>query len=172
MARKCKCKICKSSLTTDIAYKVVNNRNQNEYYCNQEEYEERRKEIEYRTMFSLKLDEIFGGEPIINNYKWTLYKQMNMYTNEEIYNCLLVNKKNIEWALSEKLRDASETNQLQYVFAILNNSIKDTSKVYRKNKRPDVVVIDDFYIEEENEDVDSVFRATREGLMGKIKGIL
>lgn len=170
MARKCKCKICKTSLTTDIAYKVVNNSGKNEYYCSQQEYENFRSEIEYRHKFSLKLDEIFGGDPIINNYKWTLYNQMDMYTNEEIYNCLLVKEKDIVWALSTKLVGESEATQLRYTFGILKNSIRDTTRQLRitEQNSKKIEVLEETYTEEKT----TVNKVERKGLMSKLKGIL
>ncbi|WP_024622474.1 hypothetical protein [Metaclostridioides mangenotii] len=174
MARKCKCRICKASLTTDIAYKVVNNSNKNEYYCSQKEYEDFRSQIEYRNKFSLKLDDIFGGDPIINNYKWILYNQISGYSNEEIYNCLLVKEKDIEWALSTKLVGENETSQLRYIFGILKNSIRDTSKqLYMiRNNNKKIEQIENSYMEEDRDEEIIVNKVERKGLMSKLKGIL
>ena len=36
--RKCKCKICKSELLIDEAYKVTNEKGRNQYYCSEKEY--------------------------------------------------------------------------------------------------------------------------------------
>ena len=43
MARKCKCKVCKTELMTDVAFKVTHN-GKNSYYCSESEYITERKE--------------------------------------------------------------------------------------------------------------------------------
>lgn len=173
MARRCKCKICKKNLTTDIAYKIVNSSGKNEYYCNKVEYDYSKKEKWFRHEFEIKLDEIVGYE-IINNYKRTLYNGLNTYTNEEIYNCLLDEEQSIKKALATILYGKNEGDILRYIFGILRRSIRDASlrlrreKEREKNNNSEDFSLGEYY----NESFVETNNVKKKGLMGIIKGNL
>ena len=93
--RQVKCRICSTLNDIDKAYKNVHispsGRRTNMYYCSEEEYLKNKSEQEYRVKFEKKFNDIMKYT-VINSYTKKLYNdiQKSGYSNEEIYNCLVM----------------------------------------------------------------------------------
>lgn len=137
--RNVKCKLCRTPNPIDQAFKVIHTTSggvkSNQYYCSQEEYENDRNEKVCRNKFDLKMDELFGY-PVINNYKRTIYNTIlnGGYTNQEMYNCLLAKFSDISDSLGYRSDIENETQKIQYIYAIIKNSIRD---ITTENRRKD-----------------------------------
>ena len=132
MARTVKCKICGKSVDINSAYKVIHvtksNKTQNQYFCSQLEYEERKKEKEYYKECQYLLDDIFG-EVIVDNTRNKKLSELHKagYTYETIYNCINDISNKIENALVIKRTDFEGKNsmylKLSYCFGIIKKEI-------------------------------------------------
>ena len=156
LARKCKCKVCKSNLMSDEAFCITINttsKPKNIYYCNEEEYRKEQSEIYFWKQCQLITDEILGY-PIINNQRNKLLSEIlnSGYTREELYDCI--------------------KEQASYMFAIIKGSIKDITDRNRRNKhiedikREEVVEI----VEEHYEEV-VIPTNKRKTLLSRLKGV-
>lgn len=130
MARKCKCKICGKSLTTDIAY-LVNVDNKNKYYCDFIEYETYIEE-------NICKKNIYEGACSILGYKsknTVLFKEINnlheLYTYKDIYGCLNEKKDSIYELIKINNID-KEYNKIRYIFGTISRSIQDYSQEQKK----------------------------------------
>lgn len=127
MARNCKCRICKKSLKTDIAFKVTKN-GKNFYYCTEEEYlDYSQKQNEEKENFTLIFRNIFNilgynsKNLLINKEIGDLHKQ---YSYKEINGVLLLYIDFIKQALFRNNIDA-EFCKIRYIFAVIRGNIAD-----------------------------------------------
>ena len=137
MARKCKCKVCKAELMTDIAFKVTHN-GKNSYYCSESEYIAERKEIEsYKNLLSYISIEVLGYEekqiipPVLTK---KINELRESYKDEVIYQCFKDNADNIKYWLTVK-DFRNEFGMASYIMAIINSKINDTYKEWKENQK-------------------------------------
>ena len=176
MARKCKCKVCKSNLMSDEAFCITINttsKPKNIYYCNEEEYRKEQSEIYFWKQCQLITDEILGY-PIINNQRNKLLSEIlnSGYTREELYDCIKEQANYISECLGYRSDIDTEYGRLCYMFAIIKGSIKDITDRNRRNKhiedikREEVVEI----VEEHYEEV-VISTNKRKTLLSRLKGV-
>lgn len=130
MARKVKCKICKKELTSDKAYKVIDEKGKNSYYCSKEEYYNMMEEKENKSKCLTMLSEIFDIEfcpPVV-------VKELNKIREYYDYNIIMETLKDqnvaetARWFLSNKQFDYG---CVRYVFTLVENNIP---KIYKKRQ--------------------------------------
>ena len=137
-----KCQICGKKIDREDAYRVEHvtksGSKSNKYYCNEEEYENDRKEKEYYKECQYLLDQLFQ-EVIVDNTRNKKLSELHKagYSYETIYTCISDISKTIENALVIKRDDFKGKNamymKLAYVFGIIKKEItkyehKDKSK--------------------------------------------
>lgn len=156
-ARKCKCKICKKELTTDIAYLVehitANGNKQKQYYCSKEEYENDKREKELYSRIQFLTDEILGY-PCVNNIRNKKIKELKEvgYSNEVIYRCFKEYKDEIiKWIDTNKID--KEYNKIAYMFAVIGANIKDFSIEDERKNYWEQYKVEEEEIEIENIDI-------------------
>ncbi len=141
MARKCKCKLCGKSLTTDIAYRIKIN-DKNAYFCNYEEsqtYKKRKEDRilleEYIRLEILNYDE---GQRLPN----LLYKQINKisesYGDEILLETFKQQTKTIKYYNQHK-DFKNEGMQIMYIMAIINNNINTVYKNFKLMKKQEKI---------------------------------
>lgn len=144
MARKCKCKICKKELTTDIAFCITINttsKPKNVYYCNEFEYRQEQSDIYFWKQCQIITDKILGY-PIINNQRNKLLSEIlnSGYSREELYDCLVEQENYIAECLAYRKDIETEYAKLCYMFAIIKGSIKDiTDRNKLEKKKEDII---------------------------------
>ena len=130
-----KCRICKTEIDKDIAYKVGKNR----YYCSEEEYlhrlEKKEKELLEAEEAKRKLneikDEIYNiiceifGRKITNTSLFKELTELNeTYTYDDIYLYIDDNFEILDKTMYEKDFD-TEYLKIRYFFGIIKNNIFD-----------------------------------------------
>ena len=129
---RAKCKICKESVDTTTAYKIItydkNNKAKVAYYCSKEEYE---KNEAYKNKTAADKDRVYrlicdimSRNEITNSILWKEKAIWNQVaTDETIWKYLEENKAYLT-SVIEKLED-KEFNRIRYLSAILKNSLGD-----------------------------------------------
>jgi hypothetical protein len=119
MARKCKCKICGTNLTTDIAYKVNKS-----YYCNEVEYSQYHQEnVAYKKIID-NINYILGYISTNTSIFKEIQKLKIAYTYTHINNYLETERDNIINYISRKDFN-NEYNKIRYIFTIISNNLAD-----------------------------------------------
>lgn len=133
MARKCICRGCGKHLTTDIAYKVIENK-KNIYYCTKEEYEELQKKKVDKEECLVVVAELLQ----LKFVPPSLLKQLN--TLNELYDYVIITKTfkecadKIRWFMDNKSSDNDFAN-FKYVITIVANNINSVYKKYQKEQK-------------------------------------
>lgn len=137
MARKCKCKLCKNQLTTDVAYKIVNN-GKNEYYCDDIEYEAHLKEMTCKQEVLEYINKILGYESV----NTIIYKELatihKTFSYEEILNCFNCQGDKIIELININGIDR-EFNIIRYMYGVISRSIADDTKEFKANRNKKIV---------------------------------
>ncbi len=127
--RKCKCKICKSELLVDEAYKITNVKGKNEYYCSEKEYNDFLQEKRDRVRCVNLLCELLKV-PYAPSY---MSKKLNIigghYDWAVVYKTIDFVKDRITFAIENK-EFANDSRMINYIFAIIENNIM---MVYKKH---------------------------------------
>lgn len=126
MARKCKCKICKKELTTDVAYKVIAN-NKNVYYCNEEEYQNELKEKQQKDNCYNTIKSILNEPFVTPMMKKEISKLKGFYSYIVIEKTFKECEENIKWFLNNKEYN-TEYAKIRYIITIIQNNINTTYK--------------------------------------------
>lgn len=130
MARKCICQICRKTLTTDIAYKV-NVKGRNLYYCSEDEYTNKQKNIKLKNECLETISKIINV-PIISP---AMLKEINKIAEHYEYlvikKCFIENEKTIQWFLSNN-EDSTEYGKARYIATIILNNINKTLKKHKE----------------------------------------
>ena len=117
-----KCRICGNKVERNDAYKVVVN-GKNEYYCNEKEYEQKKKQTIDKENTIKIINEIFGYE-ITNSVFFKELKALSENNSyEKIYSFIYDNKQMLDRALSKDF--TSEYGKIKYFSAIIKNNIVD-----------------------------------------------
>jgi hypothetical protein len=137
MARSCTCQICKKKGTSDVFYKVTNDKGQNKYYCSKEEYDghvyeiKRQKELkEYIAVEILNYEEGQIVPPVMIKKLNELNK---FYDCEVIHECFKEKKEDIQYWITTK-NFANEYGMVSYVMKIIEGSINDTYTKWKHKK--------------------------------------
>jgi hypothetical protein len=138
MARSCTCQICKKKGTSDVFYKVTNDKGQNKYYCSKEEYDEhvyeikRQRELkEYIAVEVLNYDEGQIVPPVMVKKIGELNK---FYDCEVIHECFIEKKEDIQYWITAK-NFSNEYGMVSYVMKIIEGSINDTYVKWKYKKK-------------------------------------
>lgn len=155
-ARKCKCKICKKELTTDIAYLVehitTNGNKQKQYYCSKEEYENDRRDKELYKLCQYKTDEILG-RPITNNTRNKELAELHeQYSWEEIYRCIKAKADDIKFMIKQN-DIQGDYQQIRYLMQVIKNCIYDFTREDRAKNYWEQYKVEEEEIEIENIDI-------------------
>ena len=134
MARKCKCRYCGNSLTTDTAYKVKVNEKSNLYYCSKNEYDELLKEENSKKECIEYIKQITNDKFLSPIMKKKLVETREYYDYVVIKKCFKENENTIKWALTNKEFN-SEFIRAKYIFSIILNSISKTHKKYLQEQK-------------------------------------
>lgn len=153
VGRKAKCRICKTSLDTTTAYKVIthdtNGNPSTAYYCSKEEYKndcvkKEKAAIDYYAVENA-ITEIFGYK-VENN---TIHKEWkrwnNLASNEQIAAYLTENKVYLFEVMKKDF--SSEFGKIRYFSTILCNKLIDfnTKVEVKEVEKPKVQVDETFY---------------------------
>ena len=152
----CKCKYCRSSLTTTTAY-MEYVKDKKFYFCNQDHYEEYIKQEEENAVKKAKAEElenkfynlmceILSVDKITNTALWKEKKELKAaYSEELIISCLEENK---DWITNtvNKL-DGNIYGKIRYVSTILKNKLGDykPKMEIKEAEKPKVRVDESFY---------------------------
>ena len=129
------CRICKTKIDRDIAYKVGKNR----YFCSEEEYiqdlERKEKafleEQERKEKLQKIKDDVYDMICVLLGRKTTntmLFKELaelnEIYTYDNVYTYIYDNFELLEKTMDEKTF-SSEYGEIRYLFSIIKNNIND-----------------------------------------------
>ena len=153
MGRKAKCRICKTSLDTATAYKVIthdaNGKEKTAYYCSCEEYSEdcAKKEkaaIDYYAVENA-ITEIFGYK-VENGALHKEWQRWNNLASNERIAAYLTENKNYLFEIMRK-DFSSEFGKIRYFSTVLCSKLMDFNvKVEAKHvEKPKVQVEEIFY---------------------------
>lgn len=130
--RKCKCVVTGEYGTVDTFVKI-----DNQYYKSQEIYEEdRHKKETYRELIDYICREFLGyyaGQPFIPALPRRL-KELDFYDYDVILETFKHKTKEIRYALDTK-QFATDVSKLNYIFAIVKNSIGDVYKYIKVTEK-------------------------------------
>ena len=121
-----KCRICGAKTERNNAYKVTIN-GKNEYYCNEQEYKQKQKQIADRTNTINIINEIFGYEITNSAMNKELKEISTNHSFDKIYSFLYDNKSMLERSLNKTF--SSEYGKIRYFTTIIKNNIVDYIKV-------------------------------------------
>lgn len=145
---KAKCKICGSTLDTNIAYKVTDKNGKNKYFCSQSEFEaeeERKKKVaEDKDRVYRLICDIMGEKEIIST---SLFKEWQVWNkvadNAKIGDYLEENKDYLTSVIARLC--SSEYARIRYLSAIIRDKIKAFVPKERVVEKPKVVVEETIY---------------------------
>lgn len=129
MARKCKCQICKIELTTDVAYKITDEKGKSKYYCNEDEYTKMIKEKEDKNKCMDILGEILHIPCVPPILIKEVDKIRKYYEYEVIYRTIRESENTIKWFISNN-DDANEYAKARYIATVISNNINKVKKKY------------------------------------------
>ena len=151
MARA-KCKICRESLDTTTAYKVIsydtNGKEKRAYYCSQEEYEEeenrKKKAADDKDRVYRLICDIICRKEIINTVLWKEWQLWNKVATDELIGQYLAENKVYLTSVIERLDDI-EFNRIRYLSAIIKNKLGDFKPKAKETPKPKVQVEETVY---------------------------
>ena len=117
-----KCRICGAKTERNNAYKVTIN-GKNEYYCNEQEYKQKLKQIADRANTINIINEIFGYEITNSALNKELKEISASHSFEKIYSYIYDNRSMLERSLSKDF--SSEYGKIRYFSTIIKNNIVD-----------------------------------------------
>lgn len=132
--RKCKCKICKSELLIDEAYKITNEKGKNQYYCSEKEYNDSLQEKQDKEKSVGLLCELLKT-PYAPPY---MSKKLNIINKH--YNWIVIFKTinavadRIKFAIENK-EFTNDSKMINYVFAIIENNIMTIYKKHTEEQK-------------------------------------
>lgn len=177
---KAKCRACGKQLDTNDAYKVIHKtkkgNKQNRYYCNEEEYENEKREKELYRKCQYETDAIVGF-PITNKVRNSELTELHDagYSWEEIYRCI---KSKNEWIKEQiKLkRIESDYQMIRYMMTVIKNTIHDYTIEDRRNnsweKCVDENIEENFIEEDEEEEIKNRLKQIKENKETNISSFL
>lgn len=150
--RKCKCKICKSDLTTDTAYKVVKG-GKNHYYCDIDEYleMEAKKKIKNDAIGSISLILGYGNDMISPPILLKKLNSLNkVYGYDVILETFIKNKDTLSYWWNLEGKFDSEYGKISYIMRIIENNINDVYKEMIIKSRIEKKMDEKSVVQEEN----------------------
>lgn len=120
MGRKCKCKVCKAELNTDMAYRVGEIGKKPRYYCSEIEY----KKEEAVRQTRIKLNEL-EREYLGDTYNTAICKEEKMWGGdfEKVISFIENNRSSFD--RMNTIVFQSEYAKIRYFSAIIKNGIND-----------------------------------------------
>ena len=149
---RCKCRVCRKSLDTNTAYKVITiDKNKNEkkaYYCSQEEFKtdeaKKKKEMEDKDKVYRLICEIIERKEITNTALFAEWKIWNKVADNEKIGRYLDENKIYLCSVISRLED-KEFNRIRYLSAILKNNLGDFKAKAKEIEKPKIKVDESFY---------------------------
>lgn len=140
--RTVKCRLCGKKMPKGEAFLFVHEtktgKEQNRFYCSQDEYDKEQKEIYYWRECQYEIDNILGY-PVVNNKRNKMLTEIldNGYSREELYNCIKEQSNYIAECLNYRKDIDTEFQKLCYMFTIIKGSIKDITERNKKQLKMD-----------------------------------
>ena len=136
---KCQAKNCNKKIDKDKAFTYYHytksGKLQKKYYCNRDEFHKEHMDIVYYNRTRRRID-VTLGYICVSNQKNTML--MNLYKagykRKDVFDCLVHYQDEIIKYMEFKNID-NEYQKLRYVFAVIENNIKDFSKVNNSKKK-------------------------------------
>ena len=136
---KCQAKNCNKKIDKDKAFTYYHytksGKLQKKYYCNRDEFHKEHMDIVYYNRTRRRID-VTLGYICVSNQKNTML--MNLYKagykRKDVFDCLVHYQDEIIRYMEFKNID-NEYQKLRYVFAVIENNIKDFSKVNNSKKK-------------------------------------
>ena len=136
---KCKAKNCNKKIDKDKAFTYYHytksGKLQKKYYCNRDEFHKEHMDIVYYNRTRRRID-VTLGYICVSNQKNTML--MNLYKagykRKDVFDCLVHYQDEIIKYMEFKNID-NEYQKLRYVFIVIENNIKDFSKVNNNKKK-------------------------------------
>lgn len=166
MARKCICQICRKPLTTDIAYKV-SVKGRNLYYCSEEEYVNKQKNIRLKNECLETISKIINVPILTPAMLKEINKIAEYYEYIVIKKCFIENEKSIQWFLNNN-ENSTEYGKARYISTIILNNINKTLKkhkdeikqmelLFAKNENDiDINLIDSIEIKKRDKEINDI----------------
>lgn len=129
MARKCRCKICGTTLTVDKAYKVTVG-GKNKYYCSEQEYNEYVFEANEKERCYDVITDMLNTVLLTPNQKRMINDIRRYYSYEVIIRTFKSCEKNIRWFVENKADSMTSFNADKYLVTIILNEINRVNKEY------------------------------------------
>lgn len=138
MARRCRCRVTGEYGTTDIFYRVTDDKGKNKYYKSKEIYEQHIKEQKNRE----KLLEYIAIEILNYNQKKILptillkkIKEIHeVYNYEVILETFEKNKDTLEYWMNLEGKFENEFHRVSYMMAIIKDNIIDVYKEWKRKQ--------------------------------------
>ena len=136
---KCQAKNCNKKIDKDKAFTYYHytksGKLQKKYYCNRDEFHKEHMDIVYYNRTRRRID-VTLGYICVSNQKNTML--MNLYKagykRKDVFDCLVHYQDEIIKYMEFKNID-NEYQKLRYVFTVIENNIKDFSKVNNSKKK-------------------------------------
>ncbi|MFS1518606.1 hypothetical protein V1503_19395 [Bacillus sp. SCS-151] len=137
MARKCKCKICRTEGTTDTFYKVTNEKGKNSYFCSEEEYKQSLEEkVKYKELMCFISEQILGykeGQIVPPVLVKKIMQLKQFYNYEVILKAFELKKDDIHyWIIVKNFN--SEYGKVSYIMKIIEGCINDVHDEWVRKK--------------------------------------
>ena len=139
MEVKCKAKNCNKKIDKDKAFTYYHytksGKLQKKYYCNRDEFHKEHMDIVYYNRTRRRID-VTLGYICVSNQKNTMLVNLYKagYKRKDVFDCLVHYQDEIIKYMEFKNID-NEYQKLRYVFAVIENNIKDFSKVNNNKKK-------------------------------------
>ena len=132
MSRRVKCQDTGEYSTSDCAYRAANGK----YWSSEAAYQQWVENKEWRQKSIDVLFEILGYQPemTVPGVLWKNFAKYEKMGYETVYETIIGERKNIEWALHNKTFN-NESGMIMYVCRILENHMMDYYKVIQATKR-------------------------------------
>jgi hypothetical protein len=131
MGRKCICAICKKQGTTDVFFKVVNEKGINKYYCSENEYNQSvENKLKRKELLTFVAEDVLNYEDgqIVPPVMVKKISELNkFYDYEVIRECFNVCKQDIQYWMTAKSFD-NEFGMASYIMKIIESNINDIYK--------------------------------------------
>ena len=174
MEVKCKAKNSNKKIDKDKAFTYYHytksGKLQKKYYCNRDEFHKEHMDIVYYNRTRRRID-VTLGYICVSNQKNTMLVNLYKpgYKRKDVFDCLVHYQDEIIKYMEFKNID-NEYQKLRYVFAVIENNIKDFSKVNNSKKkiRKSIPEVEKYEEVKNNYEVKTINRTKRKSLKDRL----
>lgn len=147
--RLIKCRNCGNKKPKNEIYQIIHTtkggKEEKRNYCNEQCYLDEQNEIYMLKQCQYFVDDVFGYV-CVNNEKNKQIKEITDagYSRQELYDCMLELKQQIQEGLGYRQDIEKEVNRIRYMFAIIKANIKEITDRNKINTKQDTYCEDEY----------------------------